>query len=127
MKTVDGRTTTETEMVQIVTVQRWRRMSPAAKHRWIEYAVKDRLDFIQASSRELSDFERIQLSGALSGALSGFYDFSRLCLVLVNAPSGINNIMALEPTEDLHLLGLPELRAILGRIAVFPPSGEPLF
>lgn len=114
-------------MFQIVTATRWRRMSPGAKHRWIEYAVRERLDAIQASSRDMSDFERIQLSGALSGALSGFYDFSRLCLVLVHSPPNLNNLMALEPTEDLHLLGLAELRGILARIAIFPPAGGPLY
>ena len=114
-------------MFQVVTVMRWRRMSPAAKHRWIEYAVRERLDFIEASSRELSDFERIQLSGALSGALSGFYDFSRLCLIVMQAPTGLNNLMSVEPTEDLHLLGLAELRGILARVSENIPLRGPLF
>lgn len=114
-------------MVQIVTIQRWRRMSPTAKHRWIECAVRERLDFIQAGAREPSDFERVQLSGALSGALSGFYDFSRHCLVLVQEPPSVNNTVTVDPNEDLHLVGLAELRGILATIAIHIPSRRPLY
>ena len=56
------------------------------KKQWIEQAIGEVLDHIEAAGRELDDFERVQISGALSGALSGLYDFGRCCIALIDTP-----------------------------------------
>jgi hypothetical protein len=107
--------------IRIVAIERWRRMSDAAKKRWIESAVEEALNEIEAADRELDDFERVQICGALSGALSGLYDFGRCCVVLLDTPKDQINMTSYSRNEDLRLLDVEQLRQSLAEICVWPP------
>ena len=112
--------------VKIVAIERWRRMSPAAKKQWIEHAVGEVLDYIEVADRELDDFERVQISGALSGALSGLYDFGRVCVVLIDTPKDQINMASYSRNEDLHLLDIAELRKSLSAVSGYPVREIPV-
>ncbi len=113
--------------IKIVAIERWRRMSPAAKKQWIEYAIGEALDYIEAAGRELDDFERVQISGALSGALSGFYDFGRCCIVLIYTPKDQIDMASYSRNEDLHLLDIEQFRKSLSAISGYPVREIPVF
>ena len=113
--------------LKIVAVQRWRRMSPIARKRWIEQAVDETLNGIEAAGRELDNFERFQISGALSGSFSGLYDFGKCCIGLVSTPKDQINMESFNANDDLQGLNITQFRRLLLEIKSCPALDRPIF